>query len=62
MKHEAMKRFANENVVGQRLDGLFFEGRVEECSGALQVVPDDTFQRTVQSDEVRWLVRACRYC
>ena len=62
MKESEIKRYANEDVVGQRLDGLFIEGRVEERDGILLVFEKDGNGERIPYDQIRWLVRACRYC
>ena len=62
MKEREIKRYANEDVVGRRLDGLFVEGRVEERDGTLLVFEKDSGGEYIPSDQIRWLVRACRYC
>ncbi len=41
MKESEIRRYANEEVVGQRLDGLFVEGRVEERDGTFLVFEKD---------------------
>ena len=62
MKESEIRRYANEDVVGQRLDGLFVEGRVEERDGTFLVIEKDSSGERIPSDRIRWLVRACRYC
>jgi hypothetical protein len=61
MKEDEMRRYVDEEVVGQRLDGLFIEGRVEEKQGIPHVVEDDQ-RESIPCDQIRWLVRAYRYC
>lgn len=62
MKESEIRRYANEDVVGQRLDGLFVEGRVEERDGTFLVFEKDSSGECISYDKIRWLVRACRYC
>ncbi|HZY46361.1 MAG TPA: hypothetical protein VFE96_01070 [Candidatus Bathyarchaeia archaeon] len=62
MDEEKIRQLANEEVVGQRLDGLFFEGRVEESDGILSVVEVDGGVGKIPLEQVRWVVRAYRYC
>jgi hypothetical protein len=62
MKESEMRRYANEDVVGQRFDGLFVEGRVEERDGTFLVFEKDSSGDCIPYDQLRWLVRACRYC
>jgi hypothetical protein len=62
MKENEMRRYANEDVVGQRLDGLFVEGRVEERNGIPYVFEKDSSEERIPYDQIRWLVRAYRYC
>jgi hypothetical protein len=62
MKESDIRRYANGDVVGQRLDGLFVEGRVEERDGTLLIVEKDSGGECIPYDQIRWLVRACRYC
>ena len=61
MKENEMRRYANEDVVGQRLDGLFVEGRVEERNG-IPYVFENSNGDAIPYDRIRWLVRAYRYC
>ncbi len=62
MKESEIRRHANEDVVGQRFDGLFVEGRVEERDGTFLVFEKDSGGECIPCDQIRWLVRACRYC
>jgi len=62
MKESEIRRYANEEVVGQRLDGLFVEGRVEERDGTFLVFEKDGSGECIPYGHIRWLVRACRYC
>ena len=62
MKESEIRRYANEEVVGQRLDGLFVEGRVEERDGIFLVFEKDGSRECIPYGQIRWLVRACRYC
>ncbi|OLD12826.1 MAG: hypothetical protein AUI93_02205 [Crenarchaeota archaeon 13_1_40CM_3_52_10] len=62
MKESEIRRYANEDVVGQRFDGLFVEGRVAEKDGTFLVFEKDSSGECISPDEIRWLVRACRYC
>jgi hypothetical protein len=62
MKESELRRYADEEVVGQRLDGLFVEGRVEERDGTFLVFEKDGSGECIPYDEIRWVVRACRYC
>ena len=62
MKESEIKRYVDEEVVGQRLDGQFVEGRVEKSYGAFLVSENDSGEARVPCEEIRWLVRACRYC
>jgi len=62
MKENEIRRYANQEVVGQRLDGLFIEGRVEEREGVPHVVREEDDGECVSHDQIRWLVRSCRYC
>lgn len=61
MNNDEMRRFVNEEVVGQQLNGLFIEGRVKEIEGALSIVANDNAE-TIPSDQIKWLVQAFRYC
>ena len=62
MKESEIRRYANEDVVGQRLGGLFVEGRVEERDGTLFIVEKDSTGECIPYGQIRWLVRAYRYC
>ena len=62
MKESEIRRYADEDVVGQRLDGQFVEGRVEEREGNFLVFEKDGSGECIPRDQIRWLVRACRYC
>jgi len=62
MKEAEMRRYVNEDVVGQRLDGLFIEGHVEEREGIPRVVQEDNEGESIPYDQIRWLVRSYRYC
>ena len=62
MKESEIRRYADEGVVGQKLDGLFVEGLVEKRDGTFLVVENDGKGECIPSDQIRWLVRACRYC
>jgi len=62
MKEIEMRRYANEDVVGQGLDGLFIEGHVEEKQGIPHVVEEGNDGKCIPYDQIRWLVRAYRYC
>ncbi|TMH96382.1 hypothetical protein E6H37_03095 [Candidatus Bathyarchaeota archaeon] len=62
MKEDEVRRYANQDVVGQRLDGLFIEGHVEERVGVLHIVQEDNNEESIRYDQIRWLVRAFRYC
>jgi hypothetical protein len=62
MKEDEMRRYVSEEVVGQKLDGLFIEGHVEEKEGILHVIEEDDERECVPCEQIRWLVRAYRYC
>jgi hypothetical protein len=62
MRKDEMRRYVDEEVVGQRLDGLFIEGHVEEKKGIPHVVEEDGQRESIPCDQIRWLVRAYRYC
>ncbi len=62
MKESEIRRHANEDVVGQRFDGSFVEGRVEERDGTFLVFEKDGSGECIPHHQIRWLVRACRYC
>ena len=62
MKESEIRRYANEDVVGQRFDGLFIEGRVEKRDGTFLVFEKDSSGEYIPHHQIRWLVRACRYC
>ncbi len=63
MKIDEIRRFLNKEVVGQKKDGLFFEGRVEDANGKASVVEAEQGSTvTINLDEIRWLVEASRYC
>jgi len=62
MKECKIRRHVGEEVVGQRLDGLFVEGRVEERDGTFLVFEKDSSGECIPYDRIRWLVRAYRYC
>ena len=63
MKPAEVRRFANEEVVGQRTDGLFFEGLVKEKDGRPIVVESDKGPiEALRPEEIKWLVVASRYC
>lgn len=61
MQEDEMRRYTNEDVVGQRIDGLFIEGHVEERDGVPHIHEDDNGE-CIPCDQIRWVVRACRYC
>ena len=63
MKASEIRRFADQEVVGQRLDGLFFEARVEARDGEPMVVESDGRGREIiPSADIKWLVASHRYC
>ena len=63
MKTDEVRRFLNKEVVGQKKDGLFFEGRVEDANGKASVEePLQGSILTIDPDEIRWLVLASRHC
>ena len=62
MKEDKIRRYVNADDVGQRLDGLFIEGRVEEREGVPLIVEEDNNGDCVTHDQIRWLVRGYRYC
>ena len=62
MKESEMRRYVDEEVVGQRLDGQFVEGRVEKRDGTFLVFEKESSGECISLDQIRWLVRACRYC
>ncbi len=62
MKTAELRRFANEDVVGQKLNGLFFEGKVERKGGALVLQVEEGFRYIIDPRQVKWLAVANRYC
>ncbi len=62
MKEDEVRRYVNEDVVGQRLDGLFIEEHVEDREGVPLIVQEDNDGECIPHDQIRWLVRAYRYC
>lgn len=63
MKMQELRRFLDDDVVGQMRDGLFFEGRITLQAGKAVVVENEKGgQSSINPDSIRWLVRAVRYC
>ncbi len=63
MKQAELRKFANEDVVGQKLDGLLFEGKVEEKDGGALVVKVEEGPRDIiDPGKIKWLAVASRYC
>ena len=63
MKASEIRRFEDQEVVGQRLDGLFFEARVEDWDGEPMVVESDGRGREIiPPANIKWLVASHRYC
>lgn len=63
MKPAELRKFVNENVVGQQIDGLLFEGKVEKRnSAALIVKVEEGSKNTIDPREIKWVTVANRYC
>ncbi len=63
MKASEIRRFEDQEVVGQRINGLFFEARVEDRSGEPMVVESDGREREIiPPANIKWLVASHRYC
>jgi len=61
MKQSEVRKFLDENVVGQLRNGLFFEASVEERNGKPTVV-ENSEDGVIDSSEIKWLTTAQRYC
>ena len=61
MKQSEVRKFLDENVVGQLRNGLFFEASVEERNGKPTVV-ENSEDGVIDSSEIKWLTIAQRYC
>lgn len=63
MRSDQLRRFINNDVVGQLDNGLFFEGYVVDKAGRLSVIdPDSQGTHQITAPRVRWLTKAERYC
>jgi len=63
MRTSQLKRFINNDVVGQLNNGLFFEGHVVDRSGRPSVIDlDSRGTHQISAPRVKWLTRAVRYC
>ena len=63
MKLTEARKPLGEVVVGQRHNGLFFEGVVAEKDGKPVVIETDGGRSEIIAfEEVRWLVSAYRFC
>ena len=63
MRNSQLRRFINNDVVGQLNNGLFFEGHVVDRAGRPSVIDldgQDTHQ--ISAPRVKWLTRAVKYC
>jgi len=61
MKQWEVRKFLDENVVGQLRNGLFFEASVKERNGKPTVV-ENSEDGVIESSEIKWLTIAQRYC
>ena len=61
MKQSEVRKFLDENVVGQLRNGLFFEASVEERNGKPTVV-ENSEDGVIDSSEIKWLTIAQKYC
>lgn len=61
MKQSEVRKFLDENVVGQLRNGLFFEASVKERNGRPTVVKNSE-EGVIDSSEIKWLTTAQRYC
>jgi len=61
MKQSEVRKFLDENVVGQLRNGLFFEASVEKRNGKPTVV-ENSEDGVIDSSEIKWLTTAQRYC
>ena len=61
MKQSEVRKFLDENVVGQLCNGLFFEASVKERNGKPTVV-ENSEDGVIDSSEIKWLTTAQRYC
>ena len=60
MKQSEVRKFLDENVVGQLRNGLFFEASVTKRNGKPTVVENS--EGVIDSSEIKWLTTAQRYC
>lgn len=61
MKQSEVRKFLDQNVVGQLDSGLFFEASVKKRNGRPTVV-ETTEEDTIDSSAIKWLTPAQRYC
>ena len=61
MKQWEVRKFLDENVVGQLRNGLFFEASVKERNGKPTVV-ENSENGVIDFSEIKWLTIAQRYC
>jgi len=61
MKQWEVRKFLDENVVGQLRNGLFFEASVKERNGKPTVV-ENSENGVIDFSEIKWLTIAERYC
>ncbi len=63
MKLAELRKFVYEDVVGQKFDGLLFEGKVEKKNGgALVVKVEEEPRDIIDPGKIKWLAVASRYC
>jgi hypothetical protein len=63
MRRDQLRRFLNNDVVGQLNNGLFFEGYVADKDGRASVFDRDSqAPRQISATQVKWLAKAARYC
>ena len=63
MKQSEVRKFLDEEVVGQLHSGLFFEAFVKEKKGKPIVVgKSEETQEVIDYYEIKWLTPAQRYC
>ena len=63
MKMGQVMKFVNSEVVGQRTDGLFFEGRIGLRNSKTIAVESTTGGlESIEPEKIMWLVKAERYC
>jgi len=61
MKQSEVRKFLDENVVGQLRNGLFFEASVTKRNGK-PIAVENSEDEVIDSSEIKWLTTAQRYC